>query len=144
MRRIDLIILHCSAVKPAQHSSAADIDRWHRLRGWRGIGYHYVVRRNGQVEVGRPEQEPGAHCAGYNEHSIGVCYEGGLDSHGQPADTRTIRQHQSLQRLLQKLRSRYPATQIVGHCELNPHKVCPCFDAAEYRSTNTERKHAST
>ena len=90
MRKITLIIVHCSAVRPDQQSSAAQIDTWHRQRGWKfGIGYHYVVRRNGSIEAGRPEWMVGAHCVGHNAHSIGVCYEGGLDIRGKPADTRT-------------------------------------------------------
>ena len=77
MRTITLIIIHCSAVKPDQMSSAAQIDTWHRQRGFHlGIGYHYVVRRNGEIEPGRPEYMVGAHCLNHNAHSIGVCYEG--------------------------------------------------------------------
>ena len=88
MRTITLIVIHCSAVKPDQMSSAAQIDSWHRKQGWKlGIGYHYVVRRNGEIEPGRPEWLIGAHCKNHNAHSIGVCYEGGLDIRGQPADT---------------------------------------------------------
>jgi hypothetical protein len=76
MRTIDMIIMHCSAVRPWQRSSAADIERWHRERGFSSIGYHYVVRRDGSIEPGRPLQQAGAHCRGYNRHSIGICYEG--------------------------------------------------------------------
>ena len=90
MRTITLIVIHCSAVKPDQMSSAAQIDSWHRERGFHlGIGYHYVIRRDGAIEPGRPEWMVGAHCKNHNAHSIGVCYEGGLDIRGQPADTRT-------------------------------------------------------
>ena len=135
MRQITLIILHCSAVGPDQESSAAQIDTWHRQRGFHlGIGYHYVVRRNGQIEPGRPEWMIGAHCQNHNAHSIGVCYEGGLDIRGQPADTRTEAQKAALRRLLERLHRAYPCALIVGHHDLNPHKACPCFDAArEYK-----------
>lgn len=129
MRTITLIVIHCSAVKPDQTSSAAQIDTWHRQRGFHlGIGYHYVVRRNGQVEPGRPEYMVGAHCQNHNSHSIGVCYEGGLDARGQPADTRTEEQKVALRRLLKDLRGRYPRALIVGHHDLNPHKACPCIE----------------
>ena len=75
MRIISLIVIHCSAVTPNQKSSAAQIDTWHRDRGWKfGIGYHYVIRRNGEIEPGRPEWMVGAHCVNHNSHSIGVCY----------------------------------------------------------------------
>ncbi|MBR2291837.1 MAG: N-acetylmuramoyl-L-alanine amidase [Prevotella sp.] len=135
MRTITLLILHCSAVGPDQTSSAAQIDTWHRQRGFHlGIGYHYVVRRNGEVERGRPEYMVGAHCLNHNAHSIGICYEGGLNARGQPADTRTEAQKAALRTLLTDLHRRYPQALIVGHHDLNPHKACPCIDnvAKEY------------
>ena len=131
MRNITLIVIHCSAVAPWQQSSAADIDRWHRERGWRyGIGYHYVVRRDGSVETGRPLEQIGAHCQNHNKHSIGICYVGGLDVQGRPADTRTPEQRVSLRQLLEKLHKMFPSALIIGHRDLNPMKSCPCFDAA--------------
>ena len=132
MRTITLIVVHCSAVRPDQSSSAAQIDSWHRKeRYWKlGIGYHYVVRRNGTIEPGRPEEQIGAHCLNHNAHSIGVCYEGGLDIRGQPADTRTAEQKQAMRQLLEELHGRYPRALIVGHHDLNPGKNCPCYDAA--------------
>ena len=135
MRIVTLIIVHCSAVRPDQTSSAAQIDTWHRQQGWKcGIGYHYVIRRNGEREPGRPEWMVGAHCKEHNAHSIGVCYEGGLDIRGRPADTRTEVQRQALRQLLEELHNRYPRALIVGHHDLNAQKACPCFDAAhEYR-----------
>ena len=132
MRTITLIVIHCSAVKPDQLSSAAQIDSWHRERGFHlGIGYHYVIRRDGTIESGRPEWLTGAHCKNHNAHSIGICYEGGLDIRGQPADTRTPEQKAALRRLLDDLHQRYPRALVVGHHDLNPQKACPCFDAAK-------------
>lgn len=134
MRTITLLIIHCSAVRPGQTSSAAQIDLWHRQRGWNGIGYHYVVRRDGTLEKGRDEALPGAHCQGHNRHSIGICYEGGLDASGRAADTRTPAQKERLLKLLNELKKRYPHALITGHHTLDPSKACPCFDAAhEYR-----------
>ena len=136
MRLITLIIIHCSAVRPDQTSSAAQIDSWHRKDNhWKfGIGYHYVVRRDGSIEPGRPEWMVGAHCRNHNAHSIGVCYEGGLDIRGQPADTRTEAQKASLRTLLEELHRRYPKALIVGHRDLDPTKECPGFKnvAREY------------
>ena len=130
MRRITLIVIHCSAVKPDQQSSAAQIDSWHRQRGFKfGIGYHYVIRRDGTLEMGRPEYMLGAHCKNHNQHSIGVCYEGGLDIRGDPADTRTPQQRETMRQLINELRERYPKAIVVGHHNLNPLKACPCFDA---------------
>ena len=132
MRSITLIVIHCSAVRPDQLSSAAQIDSWHRKdRHYKfGIGYHYVVRRNGEIELGRPEWLVGAHCLYHNKYSIGVCYEGGLDARGQPADTRTPEQKAAMLRLLQELHQRYPRAVIVGHRDLSHDRDCPCFDAA--------------
>ena len=128
MRKISLIVIHCSAVRPDQTSSAAQIDTWHRQRGFHlGIGYHYVIRRNGEVEEGRPEYMVGAHCVNHSSHSIGVCYEGGLDIRGQPADTRTEEQRKAMRQLLEELHGRYPRALIVGHHDLNPYKDCPCI-----------------
>ena len=142
MRTITLIVVHCSAVRPGQTSSAAQIDTWHRRQGWKlGIGYHYVVRRDGQIETGRPEWLVGAHCQNHNSHSIGVCYEGGLDIRGQPADTRTEAQKEALRRLLKALKERYPRALIVGHRDLNPLKACPCFDAVKEYSQLTAIKN---
>ena len=128
MRTITLIVIHCSAVKPDQTSSVAQIDTWHHDRGFKfGVGYHYVIRRNGEIEAGRPEWLIGAHCTNHNKYSIGVCYEGGLNARGQPADTRTPEQKSALRTLLEMLHRRYPNAVIVGHHDLNPQKACPCI-----------------
>ena len=142
MRTITLIVIHCSAVKPDQLSSAAQIDTWHRQRGFHlGIGYHYVIRRNGAIEPGRPEYMVGAHCKNHNAHSIGICYEGGLDIRGDPADTRTEAQKTAMRQLLEDLHERYPRAVIVGHHDLNPQKACPCIPnvAREYADLNGVR-----
>ena len=116
-------------------SSAAQIDTWHRQRGFHlGIGYHYVIRRDGSIEKGRPEWLIGAHCMNHNAHSIGICYEGGLDIRGDPADTRTEAQKVAMRQLLEDLHERYPRALILGHHDLNPQKACPCIEnvAREY------------
>lgn len=120
-------IIHCSAVGPEQTSSARQIDQWHRARGWRMIGYHYVVRRDGTVEAGRPLWMVGAHCRGQNAHSIGICYEGGLDGRGRPCDTRTEEQKAALDSLVRVLHVRYPGAQVVGHNRF-ARKACPCYE----------------
>ena len=134
MRTITLIVIHCSAVLPGQQSSAADIDQWHKANGWKGIGYHFVVRRDGSVEPGRPIEVVGAHVVHHNRYSIGICYEGGLDAAGEAADTRTPEQIKALRSLVEQMHERFPKALIVGHHDLDPTKPCPCFDAvAEYR-----------
>jgi hypothetical protein len=105
----------------------------HVAKGWNGPGYHYNIRRNGDIEIGRPEEVVGAHCLHYNRNSIGICYEGGLDDKGKPADTRTPEQKKAMLNLLTELKKRYPNAVIVGHNAFS-NKACPCFDAAkEYK-----------
>ena len=130
MRRIDLIVIHCTASRPDQHLSFERLDKMHRAKGWNGCGYHYYITRDGQLHFGRPEEMVGAHAVGYNLHSLGVCYEGGLDEHGKSDDTRTPAQRATLIALLRSLKVDYPDARILGHRDLpNVHKDCPCFDA---------------
>lgn len=151
MRRedIDAIVIHCSATRAGQDVRAADIDKWHKERGFAMIGYNYVIDLDGTVEVGRPLSRDGAHCntAGtsgrsYNRHSIGICYVGGLDKDGKPADTRTPEQKRALRDLVYKLMDEYPdIVEVIGHRDASPDrnrdgkitpnewiKQCPCFD----------------
>jgi len=80
-RTIDEIIVHCTATPEGKDFTVQQIRDWHvKGNGWRDIGYHFVVYRNGDVMPGRPIAQPGAHCAGHNAHSIGVCYVGGCDT----------------------------------------------------------------
>lgn len=82
MRTITLIIIHCSATPEGKDYTVEDIDRWHKARGWKCIGYHYVIYRDGSIHKGRPDEMVGAHCVNHNKHSIGVCYVGGLYKNG--------------------------------------------------------------
>ena len=136
MRTITLIIVHCSANREGSALRARDIDAYHRSRGWKGCGYHYVIPTDGTVETGRPIEVVGAHCRQHNRHSIGVCYIGGLGPDGQPKDTRTPAQRTALLHLLQDLHRRYPQALIVAHADLDPQKPhCPGFDVVnEYRA----------
>lgn len=127
MRKIDKIIIHCSATKQGQWFTASDIDSWHQQRGWSGIGYHYVILLNGEVQTGRPLEEIGAHTVGQNTSSIGICYIGGLNASGQPSDTRTPEQKQSLVKLVAELKTKFPGVTVHGHNEFAK-KACPCFD----------------
>jgi len=137
MRTIDLIIIHCSATREDRRFSLMALMRCHQDR-FGFTGYHYYVERDGTVTQTRHEQLPGAHAQGYNSHSIGVCYEGGLDKDGNPKDTRTPAQKRALRQLLQRLKEAHPTTTILGHRDLpNVSKACPCFDASvEYANLN--------
>ncbi|GAB6866958.1 hypothetical protein JCM10556A_36350 [Bacteroides acidifaciens] len=89
MRKIDLIVIHCSATREDRSLTPDDLETMHRRRGFNGTGYHYYIRKDGTVHLTRPIDRIGAHARGFNAQSIGVCYEGGLDCRGCPADTRT-------------------------------------------------------
>lgn len=138
MKEVLYIVVHCSATRISQRLGVEDIDRIHRARGWTMIGYHWYVERDGEIREGRKEQYAGAHVRHYNEHAIGVCYEGGLDERGRPTDTRTPEQKASLWYLLKDLKESYPQAKIVGHRDFpNVQKECPCFDAqTEYEELN--------
>ena len=149
MKTIDSIIIHCSATRAGQDLRAKDIDRIHKQRGFSQIGYNYVIDLDGMVENGRPLSIDGAHCntkgfseSSYNKHSVGICYIGGLDASGKPADTRTIAQKTSLRELVAKLCKEYDIVEVLGHRdtssdldgsgEVEPAeyiKACPCFNA---------------
>ena len=126
MRLINEIIIHCSATKAGQDFDVKDIDRWHKERGWKGVGYHYVIKLDGTIQEGRPLDQAGAHCTGHNKKSIGICYIGGLDKSGKPKDTRTVAQKESLRLLVNQLLERFPGSKVYGHREF-ANKECPSF-----------------
>lgn len=128
MRTITLIIIHCSATPEGRSLSFEECRRDHIMhRHFRDIGYHFYITRDGTVHDGRPIEKVGAHCEGHNSHSIGICYEGGLDANGKPADTRTEAQRKALKSLVERMHRLFPKALIVGHHNLNPRKACPCF-----------------
>ena len=131
MRHIDLIVIHCSATRCNSDFPVEALEACHRARGFNGIGYHYYVTKDGQLHITRPEAVPGAHARHYNKNSIGICYEGGLDSAGKAADTRTPQQVRALRQLVERYHAYFPDAVIVGHNDLNPGKPCPCYPAAK-------------
>ena len=132
-RSISLIVIHCSATRVTQDFTFEQLEACRLARGFKSIGYHYYITKDGVIYPGRPESEVGAHARHYNAHSIGICYEGGLDKNGKPADTRTPAQNQSLYSLLESLCLSYPDAEILGHRDLpNVHKDCPSFDVKRW------------
>jgi len=128
MRKIDLIVVHCSATRADRRFSVEDLIACHNAR-FGFTGYHYYITRDGQTYQTRH----------YNQHSIGVCYEGGLTAEGRPADTRTEAQKRALWHLLKSLKVDYPDAVILGHRDLpNVHKDCPCFDVRKEYSQLTD------
>ena len=132
MRLINEIIVHCSDTECDKDFKAADIDRWHKARGFKCIGYHFVVDLDGTIERGRRLYEVGAHCEGRNKNSIGICYIGGRRN-GVLEDTRTPAQKVAMDILIASLCTVFPnIDRICGHRDYAA-KACPCFDAvAEY------------
>lgn len=150
--RTDLIVIHCSATRPAQAIGAEEIRRWHLARGYRDIGYHLVIRRDGRIETGRALDEIGAHARGHNATSVAVCLVGGLLPDGTPADLTTplefdafgeaqLAAARTTVAFLQRI---YPGAKVLGHRDLSPDtdrdgkverpewlKTCPGFDAAK-------------
>jgi len=132
---VKYIVIHYTATPVERDFSAADIDRMHKKRGWKGIGYHKYIRKSGLVEKGRPLREQGAHVRGHNHHSVGVCYEGGVyaDSPNVGRDTRTPEQKAAMIRVIQELLDRYPGAEVVGHRDMpGAATQCPGFDAGAW------------
>ena len=135
MRKINEIIIHCTATESGHDYSAKTIDQWHRARGFNQIGYHFIIHLDGSIENGRSIELAGAHCKGHNRHSIGIAYVGGLYC-GQPKNTMTAAQMQSLITLIQLLISKYfTINKVSGHNDYS-HKACPCFDVSKFLAIN--------
>lgn len=128
---IKRIIIHCAATPPDMCIGADTIDKWHKENGWGGIGYHYVIRRNGNVEIGRLLTQVGVHTSGKNTNSIGICLIGGIDKKGKPEDNFTDVQYEKLEYLIEELREQMPMASIHGHNEFAA-KACPSFDVSEW------------
>lgn len=157
MRYINEIIVHCSATPEGKDYHVDALTAWHRQRGFRTIGYNYVIYLDGSTHIGRPLSMVGAHCKGHNAHSIGICYIGGVAADGRtPKDTRTKEQRKALALLLRVLHAQFPKATLHGHrefvckrvqsgacascvecshnqaiCQLS-NKACPSFDCHEY------------
>ena len=141
MRTINLIVIHCSTTREDKSFTEYDLDVCHRRRGFNGTGYHFYIRKNGDIKSTRPIERIGAHSRGFNKESIGICYEGGLDKNGKAKDTRTDAQKKAMRELVQDICHRHDIIDILGHRDTSPDKngngivekcewmkECPCFD----------------
>lgn len=137
-RRTDHIVLHCSATRGIQDIGVKEIRAWHKAKGWRDVGYHFVIRRNGKVETGRAESAIGSHVQGHNVDSVGICLVGGLDDKTwKPVNNFTAAQWKALTRLVAQLVKRYPRARVLGHRDFpGVQKACPCFSAKEWARKN--------
>lgn len=131
--RTDLIVIHCAATKPTMDIGLREIRQWHVQRGWLDVGYHYIIRRDGRIEEGRPRDAVGAHVEGHNSTSLGICLVGGIDATGKPEDNFTHEQWASLEGLVWEASTVwYQDARIVGHRDLDSGKACPSFDVKQW------------
>ena len=149
MRTIDHIVIHCSATREDRSLTVAELEENHRCRGFRGVNipvddirYLYRIQSFGSPSYAL--ELVGAHAKGHNSHSIGICYEGGLDVRGRAKDTRTPEQRSALRLLVHQLLKRFRNNvRICGHRDLSPDlngdgviepeewiKECPCFEVS--------------
>lgn len=151
MRKINKIIIHCAATFPGQDIGVKEIRGWHvNGNGWSNVGYHFVIRRNGTIETGRPLEKAGAHTAGHNANSIGICMVGGIQDgkggdancdgvieefengqKGVPEANYTPEQWSALETIVREMSERFPVATIHGHNEFTA-KACPCFDVQKW------------
>lgn len=129
-RKIDKIVVHCSATKATSNVTIHDVRKWHTDKGWSDIGYHFFIELDGAIKIGRDINKAGAHVLGHNAHTIGVCYAGGYNKNMEAADTRTIEQKKSMLLLISKLKELHAGASVCGHRDYpKVAKACPCFDA---------------
>lgn len=134
MRNIDKLVVHCSATPPQMDIGVKEVRKWHvDGNGWRDIGYHFVIRRDGVIERGRDIGDVGAHTLGHNANSIGICLIGGVSGSGKSEQNYTANQYYSLKKLLDVLFIAFPNSKILGHNNLAS-TDCPCFDVAAWWS----------
>ena len=128
------IVIHCTATPPSMDIGVEEVRDWHvHDRGWQDVGYHFIIRRDGRIEVGRPLMQIGAHARGYNADSVAVAYAGGVNEQNEPYDNRTSYQKDSLWQLLKTLRLMWPTADVCGHCDLpGVAKACPSFSVKDW------------
>ncbi len=129
--KIRTIVIHCSATPPYRDIGVAEIDEWHRERGWKKIGYHLVIRRDGSLEYGREADRMGAHAKGHNKDSYAICWIGGVDNLNRAEDNRTDAQKASLETAVKAIKLIWPNAAVIGHNEVST-KDCPSFDCQEW------------
>ncbi|MEZ8605428.1 N-acetylmuramoyl-L-alanine amidase [Vibrio splendidus] len=136
--RFDWITVHCSATPPNMNIGVKEIQRWHKQRGWRDIGYHWVITRDGELQVGRPMDQMGAHVKGYNRHNIGVCLIGGYNNHLEPQDNFTLAQRKTLFKFIGELQDKFEITddKVLGHNQWNSSKACPVIGLNSHSDPN--------
>ncbi len=123
MREMNKVIIHCADTPESMDIGVNEIREWHLERGWDDVGYHYIIRRDGTIEVGRMESVVGAHCRGQNSRSIGICLVGRTEF--------TEEQFHSLRKLVEEIELRYGLVEVCGHYKYSS-KTCPNFNVEEW------------
>ena len=134
-KKTDSIIIHCAATKASMDIGYKEIREWHvDQNGWDDVGYHFIIKRNGQYEKGRPEGYSGAHAPSHNSRSIGICLVGGMADDGGPENNFTLEQFLTLKDLINMIMDKYSdITEILGHCDIQENKPnCPGFNVKEW------------
>ena len=134
-KKTDSIIIHCAATKASMDIGYKEIRKWHvEDNGWDDVGYHFIIRRNGQLEKGRPEGYSGAHAPSYNGRSIGICLVGGMAEDGSAENNFTLEQFLTLKDLVNMVMDKYSdITEVLGHCDVQDNKPnCPGFNVKEW------------
>ena len=135
MRKLESIIIHCSATSEKQNFDVDDIRQWHTEKGWSDIGYHYIITRAGEIQEGRFIEKSGAHAKGHNDYSVGICLVGGINSETKKPDSNfTFKQYQALDKIKDQLFDAFGTLEIIGHRDVSS-KDCPCFDVHSFFSS---------
>lgn len=128
----NLIVIHCAATKPSMDVGVREIRQWHLQRGFLDVGYHFIIRRSGEVEQGRAVDQIGAHVKGYNAESVGICLVGGIDEKGKPEANFMAAQMESLKSIIKSVQKLFPNCDVVGHHTLDHGKACPSFNVSKW------------
>lgn len=149
MRTIDTIIIHATATPPEwmdnrpTDDKVAEIRRWHvDENGWRDIGYHIIIDRDGTVAYGRPVDQPGAHAKGHNTNSVGIALIGGKggDRSDLFSDHFTPAQDASLRAAINSLKVQFPTINaVIGHNDVTASRACPCFPVSRWLAGKAPR-----
>ena len=126
MRTIKYIVVHCTAT-PQTTTVESIKNHWKNVLGWKTVGYHFMIKPDGEIVNLADINEVTNGVKGYNKESIHISYIGGAKK-----DDRTKEQKKSLLTVIQLLRNTYPTAKILGHCDFpNVKKACPNFNAIE-------------
>lgn len=126
MNKIKYLVVHCSDSPDDRDSvDAEEIHAWHKARGFDGIGYHAVIKRDGTLEYGRPFYWQGAHAVKVNNCSISICLVGRRHF--------THDQYKTLEKFIKiEILPKLPDIKIRGHYQFDDNKTCPNFDVEKW------------